>query len=186
MRVFTFAEAARSRGAHRRGTRGVPPSTWARPRAPSSTGASPARATRAPACPGTRSGMPSSATDVRSRPANARACRGRRRRVARWFGEETPPSWMCSSVLVALLSTTGGRGQGLSGLLIERILRDLAGRCGFSSLIAPVRPTCRSATRSSRLGLRGLDARDGLPSIRGSVLMPAPARSGPQLCARLR
>jgi GNAT superfamily N-acetyltransferase len=59
--------------------------------------------------------------------------------VARWFGDGVRPEPDVLSALVAVVDDRR-RGEGLSGLLIEG-MRDLAGRCGFSSLIAPVRPT---------------------------------------------
>jgi GNAT superfamily N-acetyltransferase len=56
-----------------------------------------------------------------------------------WFGDDVRPQPDVLSAMVAVVDRNL-RGQGLSGLLIEA-MRDLAGRAGFSSLIAPVRPT---------------------------------------------
>ena len=56
-----------------------------------------------------------------------------------WFGDGPRPEPDVLSAMVAVLDRRR-RGEGLSGLLIEA-MRDLAGRAGFSSLIAPVRPT---------------------------------------------
>jgi GNAT superfamily N-acetyltransferase len=55
-----------------------------------------------------------------------------------WFGDGPRPEPDVLSAMVAFVD--GGRqGEGLSRLLVEG-MRDLAGRAGFSSLIAPVRP----------------------------------------------
>jgi GNAT superfamily N-acetyltransferase len=56
-----------------------------------------------------------------------------------WFGAGTRPAPDVLSALVAVVDS-GRRGEGLSRLLVEA-MRDLARREGFSSLIAPVRPT---------------------------------------------
>jgi GNAT superfamily N-acetyltransferase len=59
--------------------------------------------------------------------------------VEAWFGCGARPEPDVLSALVAVVDPRR-RGEGLSGLLIEG-MRDLAGRNGFTSLIAPVRPT---------------------------------------------
>jgi GNAT superfamily N-acetyltransferase len=56
-----------------------------------------------------------------------------------WFGEGERPEPDVLSAMVAVVDARR-RGEGLSRLLIEE-MRQLAGRAGFSSLIAPVRPT---------------------------------------------
>jgi len=56
-----------------------------------------------------------------------------------WFGEGERPEPDVLSALVAVVDRRR-HGEGLSRLLLEG-MRDLAGRAGFSSLIAPVRPT---------------------------------------------
>src|SRR5438093_3827036 len=56
-----------------------------------------------------------------------------------WFGDGARPEPDVLSAMVAVVDRRR-QGEGLSGLLIES-MRDLAGRAGFSSLIAPVRPT---------------------------------------------
>jgi GNAT superfamily N-acetyltransferase len=56
-----------------------------------------------------------------------------------WFGEAPRPEPDVLSAMVAVVDRGHG-GRGLSRLLLEG-MRDLAGRAGFSSLIAPVRPT---------------------------------------------
>jgi GNAT superfamily N-acetyltransferase len=56
-----------------------------------------------------------------------------------WFGDNAHPEPDVLSAMVAVVDR-GHNGQGLSRLLVEA-MRDLAGREGFSSLIAPVRPT---------------------------------------------
>jgi GNAT superfamily N-acetyltransferase len=56
-----------------------------------------------------------------------------------WFGDGPRPEPDVLSAMVAVVSRSR-RGEGLSGLLIQA-MRDLARREGFSSLIAPVRPT---------------------------------------------
>lgn len=56
-----------------------------------------------------------------------------------WFGDGPRPEPDVLSAMVAVVSRSR-RGEGLSRLLIEA-MRDLARRGGFSSLIAPVRPT---------------------------------------------
>jgi GNAT superfamily N-acetyltransferase len=56
-----------------------------------------------------------------------------------WFGDGARPEPDVLSAMVAVVDRDHHR-QGLSRLLIEA-MRDLAGRAGFSSLIAPVRPT---------------------------------------------
>jgi len=56
-----------------------------------------------------------------------------------WFGDGEPPQ---PDVLSAMIAVVDRRrhGEGLSRLLLEA-MRDLARDAGFSSLIAPVRPT---------------------------------------------
>jgi GNAT superfamily N-acetyltransferase len=56
-----------------------------------------------------------------------------------WFGDGTRPKPDVLSAMVAVVDRSH-HGQGLSRLLIEA-MRDLAAHAGFSSLIAPVRPT---------------------------------------------
>jgi GNAT superfamily N-acetyltransferase len=56
-----------------------------------------------------------------------------------WFGDGPRPEPDVLSAMVAVVDS-GRRGEGLSSLLIEG-MRDLAGRAGYASLIAPVRPT---------------------------------------------
>jgi GNAT superfamily N-acetyltransferase len=56
-----------------------------------------------------------------------------------WFGDGARPEPDVLSAMVAVVDRGHG-GQGLSRLLIEG-MRDLARREGYSSLIAPVRPT---------------------------------------------
>ena len=56
-----------------------------------------------------------------------------------WFGDGPRREPDVLSAMVAVVSR-GRQGEGLSRVLIEA-MRDLAGRAGFSSLIAPVRPT---------------------------------------------
>jgi GNAT superfamily N-acetyltransferase len=56
-----------------------------------------------------------------------------------WFGERRRPEPDVLSAMVAVVDS-GHNGRGLSSVLI-RGMRDLAARQGFSSLIAPVRPT---------------------------------------------
>jgi hypothetical protein len=84
--------------------------------------------------------------------------------VEAWFGGGARPAPDVLSALVAVVDHRR-RGEGLSGLLIEG-MRDLAGRNGFTSLIAPVRPTwkepypwwaMRSAGRARWAGVRPLD-----------------------------
>lgn len=63
--------------------------------------------------------------------------------VARWFGDDgARPEPDVLSALVAVVDHRR-RGEGLSGLLIDG-MRELAARAGFSSLIAPVRPTWKA------------------------------------------
>ena len=82
--------------------------------------------------------------------------------VARWFGDGARPEPDVLSALVAVVDDRR-RGEGLSGLLIER-MRDLAGRCGFSSLIAPVRPTWKERYPLIPIGdYVGWTRLDGLP-----------------------
>ena len=59
--------------------------------------------------------------------------------VGRWFGggARTEPDVLSALVVVV---DHRRRGERLSGLIIQE-MRGLAGRCGFASLIAPVRPT---------------------------------------------
>ena len=59
--------------------------------------------------------------------------------VERWFGDGSQPDPDVLSALVAVIDHRR-RGEGLSGLLIKAMC-DLAARRGFTSLIAPVRPT---------------------------------------------
>jgi GNAT superfamily N-acetyltransferase len=59
--------------------------------------------------------------------------------LERWFGEGPRPEPDVLSAMVAVVDS-GHTGRGLSSLLI-RGMRDLAAREGFTSLIAPVRPT---------------------------------------------
>jgi GNAT superfamily N-acetyltransferase len=56
-----------------------------------------------------------------------------------WFGDGARPQPDVLSAMVAVVDRNR-RGEGLSRLLIEG-MRNLAARQGFSSLIAPVRPT---------------------------------------------
>jgi GNAT superfamily N-acetyltransferase len=56
-----------------------------------------------------------------------------------WFGDGPRPEPDVLSAMVAVVDSRR-RGEGLSRLLIEG-MRDLAGRAGYASLIAPVRPT---------------------------------------------
>jgi GNAT superfamily N-acetyltransferase len=56
-----------------------------------------------------------------------------------WFGGGGRPEPDVLSALVAVVDREH-RGEGLSRLLVEA-MRDLASRAGYSSLIAPVRPT---------------------------------------------
>ncbi len=56
-----------------------------------------------------------------------------------WFGDRPRPEPDVLSAMVAVVDRSRHR-EGLSRLLIEA-MRDLAGRAGFRSLIAPVRPT---------------------------------------------
>ncbi len=56
-----------------------------------------------------------------------------------WFGDGARPEPDVLSALVAAVDR-GRRGEGLSRVLVEA-MRDRAGRAGFRSLIAPVRPT---------------------------------------------
>lgn len=56
-----------------------------------------------------------------------------------WFGDGPGPEPDVLSALVAVVDRDH-RGEGLSRLLVEA-MRELAGRAGYSSLIAPVRPT---------------------------------------------
>jgi GNAT superfamily N-acetyltransferase len=56
-----------------------------------------------------------------------------------WFGDAPRPEADVLSAMIAVVSRSR-QGEGLSRVLIEA-MRDLAGRAGFPSLIAPVRPT---------------------------------------------
>jgi len=56
-----------------------------------------------------------------------------------WFGDGRPPEPDVLSAMVAVVDRRR-HGEGLSRLLLEA-MRDLARGAGFSSLIAPVRPT---------------------------------------------
>jgi GNAT superfamily N-acetyltransferase len=58
-----------------------------------------------------------------------------------WFGDGERPEPDALSAMVIVIDR-GRRGEGLPQLLIEA-MRDLAGRSGFASLIAPVRPTLK-------------------------------------------
>jgi len=62
-----------------------------------------------------------------------------------WFGDGPRPEPDVLSAMVAVVDRNR-RGEGLSRLLIEG-MRDLAAREGFSSLIAPVRPTWKDDIR---------------------------------------
>lgn len=59
--------------------------------------------------------------------------------LERWFGAAPRPDPDVLSAMVAVVDRRR-QGEGLSRLLLEA-MRDLAAREGFSSLIAPVRPT---------------------------------------------
>jgi GNAT superfamily N-acetyltransferase len=59
--------------------------------------------------------------------------------LVRWFGPGTRPEPDVLSAMVAVVDR-GRQGEGLSRVLLEA-MRDLTARQGFSSLIAPVRPT---------------------------------------------
>jgi GNAT superfamily N-acetyltransferase len=59
--------------------------------------------------------------------------------LERWFGAEPRPEPDVLSAMVAVVDRSH-QGRGLSALLIAG-MRDLARRSGYSSLIAPVRPT---------------------------------------------
>jgi GNAT superfamily N-acetyltransferase len=79
-----------------------------------------------------------------------------------WFGDNPRPEPDVLSAMVAVVDR-GHNGQGLSRLLVEA-MRDLAGREGFSSLIAPVRPTWKDRYPLIPMGQYARWTReDGLP-----------------------
>jgi GNAT superfamily N-acetyltransferase len=59
--------------------------------------------------------------------------------LERWFGDDGPPEPDVLSAMVAVVDRRR-HGEGLSRLLLEG-MRELARGAGFTSLIAPVRPT---------------------------------------------
>ena len=98
-----------------------------------------------------------------------------------WFGAGGPPEPDVLSALVAVVDRRR-HGEGLSRLLLEA-MRDLARGAGFSSLIAPVRPTLVPAGRLPRRAraLRGAERLDAAPrlkllggfvSVRGTTIYP--------------
>jgi GNAT superfamily N-acetyltransferase len=79
-----------------------------------------------------------------------------------WFGDGARPEPDVLSALVAVVDREHRR-EGLSRLLVEA-MRDLAGRAGYSSLIAPVRPTWKDRYPLIRLERYAWWTReDGLP-----------------------